>query len=108
METAVEIVVGLVESNRASPGGAAARKGGRGRGLVATLNPEMVMTARRDPSFLDLLRQAALIIPDGVGVVRALRRRGYGSVGRVAGVDLLDVYFPRAAARRHRIALAGD
>ncbi|MFN2582694.1 MAG: WecB/TagA/CpsF family glycosyltransferase [Candidatus Dormibacteria bacterium] len=76
-------------------------------GLVVTLNPEMVMRARRDREFHDALDDAALLVPDGVGVVRALRRRGFAGVNRVSGADLLQEYLPRAAERGHRVALAG-
>ncbi len=75
--------------------------------LVVTLNPEMVMRARRDPRFRALLHHAALLVPDGIGIVRALRRRGYPRAERVTGADLLATYLPRAAAAGHRIAFCG-
>jgi N-acetylglucosaminyldiphosphoundecaprenol N-acetyl-beta-D-mannosaminyltransferase len=75
--------------------------------LVVTLNPEMVMRARREPDFAMLLESAALIVPDGVGLVRALRRRGHAGAQRVGGADLLDEYLPEAELRGHRVAFVG-
>jgi len=77
------------------------------RSLVVTLNPEMVMLARRDLAFADVLDRAAMLVPDGIGLVRALRRRGFPWVERVGGVELMDAYLPLAAERGHRLALVG-
>lgn len=43
-------------------------QGGEGCLHVVTLNPEYVMTARRDPAFAAAVREAGLITVDGVGV----------------------------------------
>jgi N-acetylglucosaminyldiphosphoundecaprenol N-acetyl-beta-D-mannosaminyltransferase len=75
--------------------------------VVVTLNPEMVMRFRRDPSFRAVVEAAALLVPDGIGIVRALRRRGHRGAVRVGGADLLEAYLPLAAAGGHRLALAG-
>lgn len=56
-------------------------------GLVATVNPESVMRARREPEFASALRGAALCVPDGWGSAWALRRNGCAS-GAVPGADL--------------------
>ena len=76
-------------------------------GIVVTLNPEMVMRARREPDFRAILDSAGLLVPDGIGVVRALRRRGYGNAVRVGGADLVEAYLPEAVERGERIALVG-
>lgn len=57
--------------------------------LVATVNPEFVMRARTDAEFHGALERAALCLPDGIGVVWAMRRRGCPQQERVAGVDLV-------------------
>jgi N-acetylglucosaminyldiphosphoundecaprenol N-acetyl-beta-D-mannosaminyltransferase len=75
--------------------------------LVVTLNPEILMRARREPDFHSILESAELIVPDGVGLVRALRRRGHRKAVRVGGIDLLAAYLPRAVERGHTIALVG-
>jgi N-acetylglucosaminyldiphosphoundecaprenol N-acetyl-beta-D-mannosaminyltransferase len=75
--------------------------------IVVTLNPEILMRARREPDLWSILESAALIVPDGVGVVRALRRRGYTDAVRVGGADLLETYLPHAQRLGHRVALVG-
>ena len=74
---------------------------------VVTLNPEIVMRARRDPALGAIIEAAGLVVPDGIGVVLALRRRGQPGAGRVAGADLLESYAERAAPRGQRLALVG-
>jgi N-acetylglucosaminyldiphosphoundecaprenol N-acetyl-beta-D-mannosaminyltransferase len=96
MDAAVRRLAELIDAHEPS-GGA----------VVVTLNPEMVMRARREPDFARILESAALVVPDGVGLVRALRRRGFPQAVRVGGVDLVDAYAPQARARGERIALVG-
>jgi N-acetylglucosaminyldiphosphoundecaprenol N-acetyl-beta-D-mannosaminyltransferase len=96
MDAAVRRLADLIDAHDVS-GGA----------LVVTLNPEMVMRARREPDFARILESAALVVPDGVGLVRALRRRGFPQAVRVGGVDLVDAYTPQALERGERIALVG-
>jgi N-acetylglucosaminyldiphosphoundecaprenol N-acetyl-beta-D-mannosaminyltransferase len=99
MAEAVRTLVDLVERRRRNATSRAA--------VVVTLNPEMVMLARRDGDFRSLLESAELIVPDGIGVVRALRRRGHPEAERVGGADLITAYLPEAERRAHRIAVVG-
>ena len=74
-------------------GGMAAvdRRWGDAIGLVhvATVNPEYVMLARRDPVFADALRAADVFLADGVGIAAALRLRGV-EAPRATGVELVE------------------
>ena len=99
MSAAARALIDLVERRRRDPDARPA--------LVVTLNPEMVMLARRDGEFASLLDSAALLVPDGIGIVRALRRRGHPQARRVGGADLITAYLPDAERRGHRIALVG-
>ena len=74
---------------------------------MVTLNPEIVMRARRDARLRQAVDTAWLVIPDGIGLVRAMRRRGRRTAVRVAGADLVEAYAGLAAARGHRLAMAG-
>jgi len=56
--------------------------------LVVTANPIMVMTAQKDPEFMQILHNAHLIVPDGVGILWAARKKGIELPERVTGVDL--------------------
>jgi N-acetylglucosaminyldiphosphoundecaprenol N-acetyl-beta-D-mannosaminyltransferase len=73
---------------------------------VVTCNPEMIVQAQRDPAFAQVLQEAELVIPDGIGVVWALRRQGI-RVQRVPGIELAEALISKAAARGWRLALVG-
>jgi N-acetylglucosaminyldiphosphoundecaprenol N-acetyl-beta-D-mannosaminyltransferase len=74
---------------------------------IATVNPEFIMTARRDPAFAAALRHADLNVPDGVGVLWAARRLGRPLRERVGGADLMLRLCERAAAAGWRVFLLG-
>jgi N-acetylglucosaminyldiphosphoundecaprenol N-acetyl-beta-D-mannosaminyltransferase len=74
---------------------------------VVTLNPEMVMQARRDPQFQALIQAAPMVTVDGIGIVWALRWRGVRLPGRVTGVDLLEALAAHAAMAGWRLFLLG-
>jgi N-acetylglucosaminyldiphosphoundecaprenol N-acetyl-beta-D-mannosaminyltransferase len=78
-----------------------------GHHLVATVNPEFVMRARRDPEFARVLDSADLCLPDGSGVVWAARRQGCAMPGPVTGVDLIPPLAALCARRRWRLFLLG-
>lgn len=78
-----------------------------GSHLVATVNPEFVMRARRDPEFGRILEGAALCLADGAGITWAARRLGKPLPGRITGVDLLAPLAERAAARGLRVYFLG-
>ncbi len=70
---------------------------GRG-GHVVTLNPEIVMRARRDPGLRAVISRAELVTADGAGVVWAARLAGYPIPERVTGIDLAEDLLARVAA----------
>jgi len=76
------------------PGEAVARIVELARGdapsLVVTLGTEMVVRARSDAAFRELVNSAALSLCDTIGVLFAVRLEGATLTERVAGVDLLD------------------
>lgn len=60
----------------------------QGKGAhVVTLNAEMVMRARKDPSLASAIAQADLVIPDGAGVIFSLRLQGKPQQ-RCPGIEL--------------------
>ena len=77
------------------------------RAQVVTLNPELVMRARRDAGLARVMREARLVTADGVGIVGALRLAGQPTPARVTGVDLMVALAREAAARGLPIFLLG-
>jgi len=56
---------------------------------IFTPNPEMLMVARKDHGFMQILNNASLVVPDGIGIVLASRLFGGKIKQRVAGYDLV-------------------
>lgn len=75
------------------------RDDGRTR-LVVTANPIMVMLALRDREFMDILSGADLLVPDGVGILWAAKKKGCPLPERVTGVDLTRYLLGRRPAPR--------
>jgi len=74
---------------------------------VLTLNPEMVMRARRDRALAGCFAGRVLVIPDGIGIVLAGRRRGWPEFSRLPGIDLLERLAAEAAKLSWPIFLYG-
>jgi exopolysaccharide biosynthesis WecB/TagA/CpsF family protein len=74
---------------------------------VVTLNPEMIMIARRDPVFRVVVERADLTPPDGVGLLIAARLRGELLPERVTGSDGVPLIAERAAREGWRLFLLG-
>ena len=79
MDAAVDRALAFLEESRAS--------------AIFTPNPEMVMEARKNPEFKQILNAADLVIPDGIGVVYASKFNKTKLPERVAGYDLLQNIF---------------
>lgn len=73
---------------------------------VATLNPEMMMRGEADPAFAALLKAADLPLPDGAGVVWALKRQGI-SQPRLAGIEFAEALLQTLALEQGKVALVG-
>ncbi len=67
--------------------GACLDGGGAGTSLVCA-NPHSLEMARRDPDFDRALREADLVVPDGVGIVLASRILGGRIRERITGMDI--------------------
>lgn len=72
----------------------------RGAGAqVVTANAELVMAAQRDLVLRAIVNGAALVVPDGIGVVWAAARLGSAVPERVPGIELAEAVLARAAQR---------
>ena len=74
---------------------------------IVTLNPEIVMRARRDTGLARIIQAARLVTADGVGILWALRLTGRWVPERVTGVDLALTLAERAAGAGYPIFLLG-
>lgn len=74
---------------------------------ICTVNPEFIMAARADPAFRAALLRAELNVPDGFGILWALRLRGVKLRQRVTGADLIPRLARRAERKAWRLFLLG-
>lgn len=56
------------------------------RGHVITINPEMIDYAESHPEFAEIVNNAELVIPDGVGVQLGLKILGH-NITRIPGIE---------------------
>ena len=56
------------------------------KGQVVTINPEMILSAKSNPDFAEIINSSELVIPDGIGVQLGLKILGH-NVRRIAGIE---------------------
>lgn len=72
---------------------------------IVTLNPEMVMRAQTDQRLAQAICRGHLCVPDGVGVVWAMRRKGVKGQARIGGVDLIEDLLNQHAEHKQELKL---
>lgn len=76
-------------------------------GYIVTPNPEIVYACRKDAGFADILNAAALVVPDGIGIVHASRLLKTPLMGRVPGIELGEQLAAWMAKHEKRLYLLG-
>ncbi len=74
---------------------------------IVSLNPENIVLAREDKNFREIVTEAQITIPDGVGVVWAAHLLGLPLKQRIAGVDLMDKLVRYASENSLPVILIG-
>ncbi len=77
------------------------------RGQVVTLNPEMIMNSTKNARLKQIIQNAELVIPDGVGVEIGFKILGKNNVRRIAGIEYAKSMIKRFWAASQPIALVG-
>lgn len=75
-------------------------------GQVVTINPEMINNAVQNPEFAEIINNAELVIPDGIGVQIGLKILGY-NVRRIAGIEFSRRMIEECAKSEQSVALVG-
>ncbi|MHB1256310.1 MAG: WecB/TagA/CpsF family glycosyltransferase [Dethiobacteraceae bacterium] len=75
--------------------------------FIASVNPEICLSARRNSTLQAALLAADLRIPDGIGIVLASRLCGGQIRERVTGIDLMEELVALAAAEGKKVFLFG-
>lgn len=73
---------------------------------VITINPEIIERALKEPNYFEILKNAEMIIPDGIGIKIALKINGH-NVSRIAGIDFAKVLLEDAAKANTPVAIIG-
>ncbi len=88
-----------------------ARRRARGKAKhcqqIVTVNTEFVMAAQHNNEFRKAINTAALVLPDGIGIVWATRYLGQPTPERVTGTDTLVALARRCATSGYRLYLLG-
>lgn len=74
---------------------------------VVTPNPEFVLAAKKDEEFRNVLNDADLALPDGIGIIYAAKILGCPLKGRATGVDFAQGLMASMAASGKKLFLLG-
>jgi N-acetylglucosaminyldiphosphoundecaprenol N-acetyl-beta-D-mannosaminyltransferase len=74
---------------------------------IATVNPEFVMTAQKDPEFMETLNKTDLNVADGIGLQFGAKVLGVRIGTRITGVDLTWELAKLASENNYSIYLLG-
>lgn len=75
-------------------------------GQVVTINPEMILNANKTPDFASIIKNAELVIPDGIGVEIGLKILGH-KVKRIAGIEFGKALIEQFYQEKKSIAFVG-
>ena len=75
---------------------------------IITANPIMIMTALEQPAYMQVMKNAELLVPDGAGLVWAASTCGQPVAERVAGYDLLHRLMDRGQTLHWKVYLLGS
>ncbi len=75
--------------------------------LIIPVNPEMIMAAQTNFEFRQIINNASLVLPDGIGVILASRMFNELIPSRIPGVDMVEHLASLAQQRGFKIFLLG-
>ncbi|MEN6460180.1 MAG: WecB/TagA/CpsF family glycosyltransferase [Syntrophomonas sp.] len=74
---------------------------------IITLNAEIAYVARDNQQLQEIINNADLVTPDGIGIVWAAQKLGYDIQERVTGIDMIYQICKLSANRKWNIFLLG-
>lgn len=76
--------------------------------FIITANPETFMIARNNHEFDKIVRnEETIVIPDGIGVVKAMHKIKFPVTERIPGVELAEYLLEQAAKQGKKVCLFG-
>ncbi len=76
-------------------------------GFILAVNPEKVFALREDKELKMFFEKASLLIPDGIGMVKALKLLYKVRISRVPGADLMQNICAEATTHDYKIFIYG-
>lgn len=73
---------------------------------VVTVNPEIIMRGQQDEAYAELVKNADCCLPDGAGVVWALKQQGLKQP-RLPGIEFADTLLATAAEQQWPVVFVG-
>ena len=73
---------------------------------IITINPEIIERALKEPDYLEILKNAEMVIPDGIGIKIALKINGH-NVSRIAGIDFAKILLEETAKANIPVTIIG-
>lgn len=75
-------------------------------GQIVTINPEMISAASKMPEFANVISNADLVIPDGIGVEIGLKILGH-NIRRIPGIELGKALIVKFSNENKSVAMVG-
>ncbi len=77
--------------------------------FIITANPETLMLSKRDIELNTMLHDNnSIIVPDGIGIVKAAKIKGINIQERITGVDIVQFLFEYANKEKLKVYLFGS
>ena len=75
--------------------------------FIVTPNPEIVLSARKDNNFSQIINNADYVIPDGIGIIKGAKSLGTPIPERITGFDTLKYLIEAANRKQLKVYLLG-
>jgi N-acetylglucosaminyldiphosphoundecaprenol N-acetyl-beta-D-mannosaminyltransferase len=75
---------------------------------IVTLNPEMIMKALEHKDLNNALKSAELVIPDGSGIIIALKKMGIKNIKQIPGIEFSYSLIQRCVDKGYKIGFLGS
>jgi len=79
-----------------------------GKGIhVVTINPEIILSAEKNPQLEQIIKNAELIIPDSTGMELSIKRQGHLQIKKLAGIEFSETLIKKCHENNYKVAFLG-
>lgn len=76
--------------------------------FIVTANPEITYMTKKNTSYMTRISMADLIVPDGIGIIKAAKHLGRPMKSRVPGIELMEGMLEIANMKNKKVFLLGS